>query len=268
MKSAIGCSGSILLAIAAGDARTPERMSVPGTASTIELLPVPGLADVRLASTEVPWELLDAFVHEKSDAAPSGADAVARPSKPYISMDRGFGHAGYPAISVNSDTAQAFCAWLSGRIGRSVRLPKVSELRAACEAGGAVEGAAWHAGNSGGRTRRVGSGKADANGFYDLKGNVAEWSLDQTGKPVVWGGSFVDPAAEQACDRVRRPDPEWNASDPQMPPSRWWLADGSFIGFRVAVEAASGENPPAPKESPRPSQETPDAPKPVPAAVP
>lgn len=237
----------------------------------MEVLPLPatgGRAGVMLGRTEVPWELLDAFVHGKVEAAPAGADAVARPSKPYISMDRGFGHAGFPAISVNIDTAQAFCAWLSKATGRVIRLPRVAELRAACAAAGPgpLDARAWHAGNSGATTHRVGSAKPDANGFCDLQGNVAEWAINDDGKPVVWGGSFLDQPRELGCDRVRQPSDEWNASDPQMPPSRWWLADGSFIGFRVAVEPLPGENAPG---AARPApQEKPDEPKPAQPATP
>ena len=110
----------LLVGVLLAAAPPAARVAVPGTALDFETLPVPGVTGVRLARTEVPWELLDAFVHEQVDTPPAGADAVARPSKPYISMDRGFGHAGFPAISVNSDTAQAFCAWLSSRIGRPV----------------------------------------------------------------------------------------------------------------------------------------------------
>ena len=242
------------------DAPRPVTLPVKGTALSIDVLPLPGglgKAGTLLARTEIPWELLDAFVYEKADAAPTGTDAVARPSKPYISMDRGFGHAGFPAISVNIDTAQAFCAWLSKATGRTVRLPKVAELRAACAAagGGPLDARAWHAGNSKGTTHRVGSASPDANGFCDLQGNAAEWAIADDGRPVVWGGSFMDQPKELACDRVRTPSDDWNASDPQMPPSRWWLADGSFIGFRVAVEPLSGENAaaaakPAPQEKP------------------
>jgi hypothetical protein len=28
----------------------------------------------------------------------------------------------------------------------------------------------------------------------------------------------------------------WNKSDPQIPKSKWWLADGGFVGFRIARE--------------------------------
>ncbi|MFZ4721815.1 MAG: formylglycine-generating enzyme family protein [Phycisphaerales bacterium] len=255
-------SALLLVVPALGMVGDAERFRVEGTALEITVRSVPGVDGVRMSVTEIPWELLDAFVYEKPDANGGGVDAVARPSKPYISMDRGFGHAGYPAISVNSDTAQAFCAWLSRRSGRSVRLPRVSELRAACAAAGA-ESDVWHAGRSGGKTRRVGSGKPDAAGFHDLQGNVAEWATDEQGKVVVWGGSFQDPASEQRCERVRRPDPEWNASDPQMPPSRWWLADGSFIGFRVAVDGASSQNGATSETSPPPAKEKTDGTKPA-----
>lgn len=229
----------------------PRVLTVPvrGTALTVEMLPALEGGTVRawLGRTEVPWELLDAFVYEAADAAQApGADAVARPSKPYISMDRGFGHAGFPAISVNIDTAEQFCRWLSRRTGRTFRLPTVAELKAVCptDASGqpTIDQRAWHAGNSGGTTHRVGSSRADARGFSDLQGNVAEWAIDADGKAVVWGGSFMDAARDQGRDRVRKPSAEWNASDPQMPPSRWWLADGSFIGFRVACEPIPGDN--------------------------
>jgi hypothetical protein len=258
----------VAAAMGVGDAG-PERLRIPDTALALELLPVPG-SGARLSRTEVPWEVLDAFVHEQADAKAGGPDAIARPSKPYISMDRGFGHAGFPAISVNADTAQSFCAWLSRRTGRTVRLPKVAELRAACEAAGreGLESRAWHAGNSGGRTRRVDAGKRDRNGFHDLQGNVAEWALDENGKPLVWGGSFMDTLAEQGCDRIRRPDPEWNASDPQMPPSRWWLADGSFIGFRVAVDPDPVQNDGKPSDPVASPKERTDATKPVPGTTP
>jgi formylglycine-generating enzyme required for sulfatase activity len=88
-----------------------------------------------------------------------------------------------------------------------------------------------------------------------MLGNVAEWSLDQYdetyfGKltdeatdpltaPVyahprsVRGGSFEHDAKDlRPASRVSW-QPSWNRRDPQIPKSRWWLTDASFVGFRV-----------------------------------
>ena len=35
------------------------------------------------------------------------------------------------------------------------------------------------------------------------------------------------------CSGRVLPSEDWNASDPQIPKSVWWLADGGFVGFRV-----------------------------------
>lgn len=250
-------AAGVLLALA-----EPSRtltLPVKGTALSVEMLPVrgpDGTVTLWLERTEVPWELLDAFVYGKDDkAGPPQADAVAKPTKPYISVDRGFGHAGFPALSVNVESAQRLCEWLSAKTGRKFRLPRVRELQALCRDGlpgqPPLDERAWHAGNSGGVTHRVGSAKADAAGFSDLLGNVAEWAVADDGKPVLWGGSYVDPAKDLA--RAQVPVDEWNDSDPQMPPSKWWLADAAFAGMRLACEPAPGDNPA--KEPPKPAAE-------------
>jgi hypothetical protein len=222
---------------------------VPGTALQVALLGRQDhTAEVSLwiGRTEVPWELLDAFVFEKVDPQQAQpADAVARPSKPYISMDRGFGHAGYPAICVSQHTAKAFCDWLSGKTGRRFRLPTVRELRSICgdatiDDAVAMDARCWHAGNAKGTTHPVDSGQP-VNGFHALLGNVAEWAVADDGTLVLWGGSYLDTADDLSCDRIQRPTPAWNASDPQMPPSRWWLADAPFAGLRLVCEPLPSE---------------------------
>lgn len=200
-----------------------------------------------IGRTEVPWELLDAYVFERAHPQqPNATDAVARPSKPYISMDRGWGHAGYPAICVSPETAKAFCQWLSIRTGRRFRLPTVTELRSVAPV---VQGQVpserdariWHRGNSGGTTHPVSSALPDDRGFHALRGNVAEWATEEDGTLVLWGGSFLTASEDLGGDLIQRPAPEWNASDPQMPPSRWWLADAPFAGLRLVCEPMESE---------------------------
>ena len=55
-------------------------------------------------------------------------------------------------------------------------------------------------------------------------------------KQVLLGGSYLDTAETGACTARKPPTPAWNATDPNIPKSPWWLADGSFIGFRVVCD--------------------------------
>ncbi|MFG0284468.1 MAG: formylglycine-generating enzyme family protein [Phycisphaerales bacterium JB039] len=114
-----------------------------------------------MARTETTWDMYDVFVYELdtahdeqaggedaaadqpadgatengADPGASGIDAVSRPSKPYIPPDRGFGHAGYPAISLTRKGAESFCEWLSLKTGRRYRLPTPEEWIHAAGAG-------------------------------------------------------------------------------------------------------------------------------------
>lgn len=273
----------VALALCCVSAPERERVPIPGTALSIELVRIPASPDgsspaLLVSVTEIPWEVYDCFVYgfdapagpsglagggaaqpgdgSKADAAatsaPTGgaaeagkADAVTRPTKPYISVDRGFGHAGWPAISMSFKGAKAFCAWLESKTGRPFRLPTVAEWKRLCAAASSeapsLEERAWTAGNSGGTTRKIGSAKADALGLHDLCGNVAEWCVGDDGKGVVMGGSYRDAADKVGCDAMQRDTPSWNRSDPQFPKSVWWLADAPHVGMRIVC----GEAPPA-----------------------
>jgi len=207
-----------------------------------------------LAKLEIPWEVYDAYVFgldQPSSPASDGADAVTRPSHPYISMDRGFGHAGYPVISVSYHGAQEFCRWLSLKSGRAFRLPTEIEWEYACRAGrsiAATSGAdaheldahAWFLDNAHAKTHPCGEKAPNPWGLRDMLGNAAEWCTSPDGKGVVRGGSFRDEASGVSCAARKASDPAWNKSDPQLPRGIWWLADGSFVGFRVLCEAPMG----------------------------
>jgi formylglycine-generating enzyme required for sulfatase activity len=217
------------------------RESIPGTLVSFEMVLVPGEPPLYVGRTEVTWDMYDVFALGLDTPAKSdGADAIARPSQPYGAPDYGWGHAGYPVISVTRSAAEAFCAWLSRTTGKAYRLPTEAEwTRIAAAAAGETlsserrDAIAWHRGNAAARTHAVASRKADALGLFDLFGNAGEWVMTTDDALVARGGSFRD-APEQVGPTARAvQDSSWNERDPQLPKSRWWLSDGPFVGFRI-----------------------------------
>lgn len=251
----------------------PERevytVTLPGDLVQIDMLAIPGgtlarpegpveVAPFWMARTELTWDAYDVLVFRldlPEDQRVLDVDGVTRPTKPYILVDRGFGHAGYPALSMSQLGAEAFCAWLSGATGRRFRLPTTVEWEYAARAGsttayGCGDAAglaehAWYRENSGRKTQPVGQKSANAFGLHDMHGNVSEWALEPDGKAVQCGGTFRDAAGKVGADARREPLASWNASDPQMPKSRWWLADANFVGFRLVCEPEPPQEPPA-----------------------
>lgn len=231
------------------------RDSVPGTAFGFELVLVPGgkvilpgrerpdtvtVAPVWIGRTEVTWELYDLFAFGLDTVTiPGGVDAVARPSRPYGAPDHGFGHHGFPVISVTREAAEAFALWLSARTGHRYRLPTEAEWQRAAALASAPERApeiAWHAANASNRSHPVAARPPDRLGLHDLFGNVAEWVVSSDGRRVVRGGSWRDPPARVGPDARAVQDDSWNERDPQFPRSRWWLSDAPFVGFRLVRE--------------------------------
>ena len=236
------------------------RDTIPGSLVSFEMVQVPAgrvtvparggtrtvtLAPYLIGRTELTWDAYDAFTlsGEPSDRG-APIDAKSRPSRPYGAPDYGWGHRGFPTMSVARDGAEAFCAWLSAKTGKRYRLPTEAEWQHAANlaAGGTSLSVArrnalsWHRGNSGSKTHAVGTQAADALGLFDLFGNVAEWVKPEDGGRVVRGGSFRDPIAGIGPTARAIEDDSWNERDPQIPKSRWWLSDGPFIGFRIVRE--------------------------------
>lgn len=220
----------------------PYVETIPGTVVTFEMVPVPaadGVGPFWIGRTEVTWDEYDVFALglDLEPRARRGVDAESRPSRPYGAPDRGFGHAGFAAISVTFEAATAYARWLAETTGRSYRLPTAAQWRHACELGfaGVAElgDHAWHAGNSGGTPHAVGSKRPDALGLVDVLGNVGEWAADPGGEPALHGGAYRDPPEAVHCGARAERTPAWNERDPQIPESTWWLSDGPFAGFRI-----------------------------------
>jgi formylglycine-generating enzyme required for sulfatase activity len=194
------------------------------------------------------------------------ADAVTRPSKPYVEMSFGMGKDGYPAISMTQHACNTYCQWLSAKTGHFYRLPTEAEWEYACRAGtktayffgddpAKLGEYAWYAENSDFKYQKVGKKKPNPWGLYDMVGNVDQWTLDQYDpsyykqfkesvtepwnravKPyphTVRGGSWQDDADKlrSACRRGSSAD--WKMQDPQLPKSVWYMTDAQFVGFRI-----------------------------------
>ncbi|MBX3409750.1 MAG: formylglycine-generating enzyme family protein [Phycisphaeraceae bacterium] len=249
---------------------------IPSAAYKIVMVPIPGddakgIKPFAISATEVTWDAFDVYAYgldvpRGDDGQPmpsTKADGVTRPSKPYLPPDRGFGHDGFAAICVSFENAKGFCDWLSARSGKTYRLATEAEWEHACLAGATTRyhfgddatrlgDYAWYYDNTDGAPRAAGTRKPNAWGLFDMHGNVAEWVMGRDGKPVTKGGSFRDDAQDLIATARRPQSPAWNASDPQMPKSQWWLADAPFVGFRIVCEvmdeAADGPTPEESKE--------------------
>src|SRR5262249_19194830 len=123
--------------------------SIPGSDVTFDMLPIPGgrftmgspdpekdrkpdegpqheveVAPFWMERCETTWDeyhvfmsKLDVATREQAHATPAAqdkwADAVSRPTPPYVPMDFGMGVHGYPAISMTQLAARQYTKWLS-----------------------------------------------------------------------------------------------------------------------------------------------------------
>lgn len=238
-------------------ALSPFAETIPGTSVKFEMIPLPAgtmtinktaveIKPVWIGKTEVTWDEYDIYafkLDEKENQKIGELDAIARPTKPYGAPDRGFGHKGYPALSMTFHAAQEYCRWLSAKTGKKYRLPTEAEWEYACRAGetekispASLDKHAWFWDNAEDKTHPVATKQPNPWGLYDMLGNAAEWVVGHDGKPVVAGGSYKYKAAQLHSGARAKQMPMWNMTDPQMPKSKWWLSDATFVGFRVLCE--------------------------------
>ena len=168
-----------------------------------QLAPLPGSPALRLFNREVPQGLYAALV---------GVNPSAQSRE------------GHPVDSVAYAEAEEFCRRLGWALGSRVRLPTLAELtRAAGDVTRApISRQAWTFENSDGiNTRPVATSEPNAAGFWDLLGNVEEWTL-------------AAPAAEEAT--IAGGSVGWLAA-PGFPAKTVPKREKSrILGFRIVVE--------------------------------
>lgn len=253
-------------------AKLPKTIAVkiPAAAYEITLVLVPGdaaknIKPLYMGTTELTWQAFDPYLYRldeggTNEALPANADTTTRPSKPYLPPDRGFGHDNYAAITMSFKNARSYCAWLTKHdakagLRRTFRLPTDAEWAHAATAGKpassvdaqAADSIGWFATTADGKTHPVASKKPNEWGLYDMFGNAAEWVVTRDAKGAekggLKGGSYQDAPEGVDAAKTVPSNPDWNGSDPQIPKSAWWLADGPFVGFRIVCDIP--ETPPS-----------------------
>ncbi len=190
-----------------------------------------------MGKCEVTWDEYELFMYpeEKKKAADGTytsetADAVTRPTKPYVEMSFGMGKRGFPAISMTQHAANKYCEWLSAKTGHFYRLPTEAEWEYACRAGTTTAYSfgddvsklgdyAWFEGNSASKTtnfsgeiifgnaqyQKVGKKLPNPWGLHDMHGNVAEWTLD--GYDADFYKQFENSVAQNSWNKGTKPYP-------------------------------------------------------------
>lgn len=250
-------------------AREPGRDEDEGPQRKVEV------GSFWIGKFEVTWDEYDYFAfavdvpQPPGTKAPTGADAITRPTPSYGDEARGFGKGKQPVLDVTHHAAMEYTRWLSSVTGKSYRLPTEAEWEYAARAGSPEAYSfggnpkllgeyAWYAANSGEKPHPVGEKKPNKFGIHDMHGNQSEWVLDMyvpdfyaklpSDRPslmpvslpndrryphVARGGSWADDPKELRSAARRASSEEWSRRDPQSPQSIWWHTDATIVGIRV-----------------------------------
>jgi len=166
------------------------------------------------------------------------------------------GRGGHPVVLIRYDDALAYCRWLSGVIGRAVRLPTEAEWEKAARGGSDglrypwdndIDASRCHfltdpsaQGDKG--TRPTGTYPPNAYGLYDMSGNVWEWVSDWHHADYYSAGEVQDPRGPRSGNMRIVRGGSWVNDDVAMlrcayrhkvPPDTYSYS----IGFRIVCSA-------------------------------
>ena len=156
------------------------------------------LRSFAMGRYDVTWAEYAEFVRETGHEAGDACHESSMPgAKPLAHASwRHPGHepsAGDPVVCVSWRDAQAYVAWLNGKVPSGAdggyRLPSEAEWEYAARGGSTTRfwwgespddagDRAWYDANSAGRSHAVGSKRPNSFGLYDMVGNVWQWTQD------------------------------------------------------------------------------------------
>ena len=229
-----------------------------------------------MTAHEITWDQYDLYAREVIEANRDpevlaafaiDPEAITAPSPPYGDATQGMGRDNRAAINMTHYAAVVYAMWLTAKTGEFYRLPTEAEWEFACRGGvyggydlqgdaDLLEEHEWWRDNSDGSYNPVATKNPNPLGLFDMKGNIAEWTMDEfkedyheilegdvADNPLflpevlypraVRGASFMDSRDLVRCTHRRGSNPSWKRGDPQIPKSNWWHTDATFVGFRL-----------------------------------
>lgn len=142
------------------------------------------LAAYAIGKSPITYREYQAFVQDSRHPAPQGWTGSQYPA----------GKTDHPVVYVSWEDAQAYCAWLSQKTGKSYRLPSEAEWEKAARG---TDGRIYPWGNQfeAGRanSREAGLGGATPVGQFSPQGDSPYGCVDMAGNVWEWGNDWFDP---------------------------------------------------------------------------
>ena len=156
----------------------------------------------------------------------------------------------HPVVMVSKYGAEAYCAWLNSKTGKTYRLPTEAEWEFAARGGiqsqrykyagsNDLDAVGWYSSNSSSAAHTVGLKNANELGLYDMSGNVWEWCSDWYASDYYKNSPVSNPKGPDSGTRAVLRGGSWSLNVNSCRLADRYNGDFPgfsyvYIGFRVA----------------------------------